>query len=116
MPKFISICVLVAFLFVLSACGGSTMPNPPNITVVSILVTSANSQFSVGDTEQFSALATLSDTTTKPCTTIGVWSSDNTNVATVGSSTGMVSFVGVGSANIIMTYGGKTGSKSITVI
>jgi uncharacterized protein YjdB len=106
----------MALVFALAACGGSTMPNPPNITVVSILVSSANSQFSVGDTEQFAALATLSDTTTKPVTTIGVWSSDNLNVATVNSSTGMVSFVGIGTANIIMTYGGKTGSKAIQVL
>jgi uncharacterized protein YjdB len=44
-----------------------------------------------------------------------VWSSSNPNVATVSPSSGLVTTVGPGTANIIATSENRTGSAALTV-
>jgi hypothetical protein len=110
MYKSISAAVLVAFLLVLPACKGSTTPEPPAVTVSSITVNSVNTMLKVGQTETFTATANMSNGTQQAAR--GAWSSSNTGVATV-SSAGLVTIVGAGEANIIMTQSGKSGQKGI---
>jgi hypothetical protein len=112
MKKIFSIGVFLSLLFFMPACGGKSGPTTPtNPTVQSITVTSTSSMLYIGATETFTATATMSDSTIKAITS-GTWSSDNPNVATVNSS-GLVTIVGSGTTNIVMTYSGKSGSKSI---
>ena len=106
-----SIVLCFSLPFLMPACsGGSTTPAPPAVTVTSITVTSASTMLKVGQTETFTATANMSNGTQQAAT--GTWSSDNTGIATVNSS-GLVTIVGAGNANIIMTQSGKSGQKGI---
>jgi hypothetical protein len=68
----------------------------------------------VGQTAQFTATATMSNGTSQTVTTQATWQSSNTSVATV-SSTGLVTAVGAGSADIRATYQSVSGSAAVTV-
>ena len=92
------------------ACKGSTTPPPPAVTVSSITVTSASTMLKVGQTETFTATCNMSNGTQQAAT--GTWSSSAGTVAQVNAS-GLVTIVGAGNANIVMTQSGKTGSKGI---
>ena len=92
------------------ACKGSTTPAPPAVTVTSITVTSASTMLKVGQTETFTATCNMSNGTQQAAT--GTWSSDAGGVAQVNAS-GLVTIMGAGNANIVMTQSGKTGSKGI---
>jgi hypothetical protein len=117
MKKLAHIGILMALLFFFPACGDKSVPTTPRLPaptssqISSIIVTSLRTKFFVGSTETFTATATMSDGRTERITS-GAWSSSNQSVATVDSS-GLVIIIGMGSADIIMTYSGKTGSKSI---
>jgi hypothetical protein len=78
--------------------------------VTSITVTSASTMLKVGQTETFTATCNMSNGTQQAAT--GTWSSDAGGVAQVNAS-GLVTIVGAGNANIVMTQSGKTGSKGI---
>lgn len=54
--------------------------------------------------------STLSDATTG-----GVWTSSNTSVATIGSSTGVITTTGAGNASILYTVGGCTAALTLTI-
>lgn len=78
--------------------------------------TTSGANLTSGTSVQLVATATLSDNTTKDVSTAATWASSNTNVATV-SSTGVVTAVSPGSANITATYQGVTSSAfSVSVI
>ncbi len=62
-----------------------------------------------------STLCTGSSTTLSYATTDGVWASDNTGVATVGSTTGVVSGIIAGTATISYITPGGTASTVVTV-
>jgi len=110
MSKIISIGVVLSLLVFMPACKGSTTPAPPAVTVTSITVTSASTMLKVGQTETFTATCNMSNGTQKAAT--GTWSSSAGTVAQVNAS-GLVTIVGAGNANIVMTESGKTGSKGI---
>lgn len=91
------------------------LPTSPDILAVitqSITVTSSSDLLYIGISETFTATATMSDGSTKAVIG-GVWSGNNSIVATVEATTGLVTIVGSGTVSISVTYGGKTGSKSI---
>jgi len=89
-----------------------TQPDIPLVTTKSITITSSSAILYIGTTETFTAMATMSDGSTKSVLG-GVWSTDNPSVATVGSGTGQVTIVGSGMVNILVSYEGKQGSKAI---
>jgi len=95
-----------------------TVTKSCTVTVKSIAsavtVTSPNSTICVGQTEQMTAITTMSDGTTKATT--GTWGSDNTNVATV-DQLGVVLGIGPGTATIYIdtTEGSLRGTKLLTV-
>ncbi|MCC6927904.1 MAG: Ig-like domain-containing protein [Gemmatimonadaceae bacterium] len=87
-----------------------TVPTvPPTVAVVT--VTLAQSALVVGGATQ--ATAVLTDSSGAPFSGTVAWSSSNTAVATVSQS-GYVSVVGVGSAVISASSGGKTGSATLS--
>ena len=81
------------------------------LLVQSIAVTSTTAILYIGASETFTATATMSDGSSRAITS-GVWSTDNPVVASVNSA-GLVTIVGSGTVNVSVTFGGKTGSKSI---
>jgi len=89
-----------------------TAPPPPP-TVASITVQLASSSVQVGGSTAATAIA--KDASGNPMGGISfAWSSSNTNVATVSGS-GAVNAIAAGTASIIATGGGKTGSQTLTV-
>lgn len=81
-------------------------PLPPPPVLVTILVTPATTAVDQGGTQQYSALGTYSDTSTRDLTGAVTWTSSDTTVATISNtpgSQGVASAVGAGSATITAT-------------
>ena len=118
-------CVLVAVLAFVG-CGSKGSPtvpqnntppatnNPPPVTLASVNVASARNAIIVGESEQFSATASFSDSSTQNVSSTATWSSTNTGVATVSGS-GLVTAVAAGSADIRATFQGATGTRTLQV-
>ena len=99
--------VMGAMVFALG-CHSSTAPT----TVSSVAVTGTVPV--VGTTSQFKATATMSDNTTQDVTSSASWGSSDNTIATVSSS-GVVTGVADGSANITATFQSVTGADQITL-
>lgn len=93
----------------------STTLTVTSATLVSITVSSANSStIAPGTTLQLTATGTFSDSNTCDLTAIAGWSSDTSSVGTV-NSTGLVSGISSGAANVSATWDGVTGSMPVMV-
>lgn len=84
------------------------------LTVTSIAVFPAAQSVAVGATKQFIAVATYSNATTEVVTTSAIWSSGNNAIATV-VNTGVAAGVSAGVTTITATFGGQSGSGTLTV-
>ena len=82
--------------------------------ISSIAVTPADSMMPIGALKQFTAVATLSDSTTQDVSLSALWSSSAAVVATV-SNQGLASSVANGTITISATVGAVSGSTSLTV-
>ena len=91
------------------SCNSPTAPTLPT----KVTVSSPNSTILVGQTEQMTAIVTLSDGTTTPG--VGTWGSDNMSVATVNQS-GLVMGIAPGEVTIYFdaTDNGR-GTKKLSV-
>ena len=107
-----AVCMLSVAVFALSACQHPTQPTTPAATVSSVAVTGVAP--GVGATAQFSATATFSDGTTQVVTTQASWASSNTAVASTNSS-GVVSGLAPGEADITATYQNASGKTHVAV-
>src|SRR4029077_20896701 len=88
---------------------GLSVVAPPPVAVASVGVTLASGSLNPGQTTQ--ATAVTRDANNNVLTgRVIVWTSTNTAVATVNSSSGLVTAVAVGSAQITATSEGKAGS------
>ncbi len=88
------------------------------LTVSAVSVSPSTKSIAYGTTTQFTATATYSDGTTGDVTNSAVWSSSNTSVAGVNTSTsagGLSQGITAGSSTITATTGGKSGSAALTV-
>ncbi|MBI5182166.1 MAG: Ig-like domain-containing protein [Nitrospirae bacterium] len=83
-------------------------------TLNSIAVTPANSSITTGNTQQFTATGSYSDSTTQDITSSVSWNSSNTSVSTI-SSGGLATAVAVGSTTITATLGNISGNTLLTV-
>lgn len=88
-------------------------PPPPPATVATVSVTPGTPQLVVGRTVQLAA--TPRDASGAALSRTVAWRSEAASVASV-SSTGLVSAVAVGSATIIATSDGISGSVTVTVL
>lgn len=105
------------FLGTLLACGsggGDSDGEKLSPSLVSIAITPANLNVSAGNTQQFTATGTYSDSSTLDLTSSATWTSSNTVCAFV-SSTGMVTSAGAGTAIISAALGSVSGSAMLTV-
>jgi len=96
-----------------SVTGATTVTvTPPVLT--SIAVIPGNASVPVGAYEQFTAVLSYSDGSTKDTTSSVNWSSSSATVATV-TGLGLASALVAGSTTIIATEGSVTGSTTLTV-
>jgi hypothetical protein len=91
-----------------------TVTNP---TLVSIEVTPSDPSIAKGMTQQFTAMGTFSDSTTRDLTTQVYWASSHDSIATISNywSQGWAYGAGVGNATITATLGSVSDSTTLTV-
>jgi uncharacterized protein YjdB len=93
---------------------GTASVTVTNATIISIAVTPANSIMPIGAMKQFTAVATLSDSTTQDVSLSALWSSSAAAAATI-SNQGLANSVANGNTTISATVGAVSGSTSLTV-
>jgi len=101
----------------LAGVGGTTTVTVTPATLVSIGVTPSQPVLAKGSTAQLSATGTYSDGTTQDLTKQATWAADPA-IASVSNATGSNGFaraVGEGSTAVTATFGGVTGSTTLTV-
>lgn len=101
----------------LGAVGGSTLVTVTAASLSSIAVTPTNTTIAKGTRAELMATGSYTDQTTQDLTAVVTWSSSDASVAVSndvashGFAVGMVE----GSAKVTATYGGKSGSTTVTV-
>ncbi|NAX47985.1 hypothetical protein CAG70_13430 [Photobacterium halotolerans] len=83
-------------------------------TVTSLTVTPPTATIANGLTQQFTATATFTDTSTQDVTELVSWQSSDTSVATI-TADGLAQGVSVGSATITANYEGSSATAALTV-
>lgn len=108
--------LLVVAILVTSCGGGTDSPTTstaPTAIVTSLAVIGASS-LTVGQTSQFTAMASLSNGTIQEVTNQTSWQSSNPSIATVSAS-GLMTALTTGSTTITATYQGKSGTADVAV-
>ena len=82
--------------------------------LVAIVITPPNRSIAVGQSQQFTATGTYSDGTTRDLTGSAAWTSTAAGAVSINAA-GLATAVTVGSATIMATSGGMTGSSVLTV-
>jgi trimeric autotransporter adhesin len=98
----------------LGSVTGSTLLTVTSATVTQITVTPPNTSLTLGLSQQYTAKADFSDSTTQDITGVAQWHSSNGNVASITVS-GLVTGRTLGSVTISATFGGVTGSTPLSV-
>ncbi len=83
-------------------------------TLVSIAITPANPTIVAGNTRQFTATGTYSDSSTQNLTSQVTWNSSSTTTATINTN-GLATGVAAGTTTISATLGGVSGNTLLTV-
>ena len=86
-----------------------------NVTLESISITPATPSIHEGDTQQFTATGTYSNSTTYNITPVVTWASDTTLVATIGLRSGIATGNTPGTTTISATLGSMSDAKTLTV-
>src|SRR5438270_293833 len=110
-----AVTIAATMAVLLWACGsGSTStpsaPSTPTLSSVGVTGTTP----AIGASSQFTATANLSNGTNQNVTNQAAWQSSSTSVATTSSS-GLVTAVGAGEADIRATYQNVAGTLHISV-
>ena len=92
----------------------STTLTVSGATITSISVTPGAPAIAAGTTQQFTAMATLSDASTQDVTNTANWTSGTLAAATV-SGTGLATAVATGQSVMTATVGAVSGSATLTV-
>jgi len=106
------------FILLLAGCGGggsSSGGAASTATLTSITITQTAASIPAGTNVSLTAMGTYSDQTSANLTTQVVWSSADTNIASVGAGTGVVRGVVAGTTTITATYQGKSAHISVSV-
>jgi 6-phosphogluconolactonase (cycloisomerase 2 family) len=99
--------MFLTLIFILAGCGGSDS-SPPQL--MSLAVTPAIGSIAVGSTQQFTAIGTYTDHSTRNLTAAVTWSSSS-NVVSIGNSSGsqgLATATGAGTASITARLDGVT--------
>lgn len=98
----------------LGSVTGSTQLTVTSATVTQITVSAASSTLTLGLSQQYTASGNFSDGSTQDLTGVVQWHSSNSNVASTTVS-GFVTARTLGTVTISASFGGLTGSTSLTV-
>ncbi|MBC7452986.1 MAG: DUF3494 domain-containing protein [Massilia sp.] len=103
-----------------SGCGGGGQGRDPILglpaaDVISVAVTPASALIDVGATQQYLAIATYTDGSSRDVSAGAVWTSATPAVATVNAATGLAAGVNAGTSVIAAAFSGKSGSATLTV-
>jgi uncharacterized protein YjdB len=93
---------------------GSTSVTVTPAVISSIAVTPGSVTIPAGTTQQFTAMATFTDSSIQDISSLATWSSSSGSVATVSSS-GLAAAVSVGSSTMTATMGSISGTGALTV-
>ena len=96
-----------------SASGSATL-TVSNASVTSVVVTPTNPTIANGMTQQFTATANFSSGPAQDVTSSAVWTSGTTANATIAPG-GLATAVNPGTSDITATFGGQSGSTTLTV-
>jgi hypothetical protein len=108
--------LIVIFLLIINCSGGGGGSSAPAVTLTSIAVTPLTTSISLGETQQFTAIGTYSDNSTKNITTSVTWGSSNTAVAAI-STTGLATSVAAGTTTITANLSGVTSNTAqLTIV
>ncbi len=105
--------VMLLISLTAAGCGVKDVETPP-VPLVSISVTPVNPSIAPGTTIQFIAIGIYANDARQNLTALATWSSSDPGVATIGAN-GLATSQSVGSTTITATYGGFTGSTTLTV-
>lgn len=103
-----------------AALGGKSGTTVLNVTAAaaatlqSIAVTPTSQTIAAGSTQQFSATGTFSNSATQDLTTQVTWSSSDNLIASI-TPNGKITALSEGTTTITASFGGKSGSQSLTV-
>ena len=89
-----------------------------NATITAISVSPASTTLAVGQTQQFAATATLSDSTQQTNTTTAHWSVSDPTKATVSNSSGsngLLTSIAAGTVSVTATQNSASGSAQTTI-
>lgn len=87
-------------------------PDPTYLSSVSISPSAASA--AVGATQQFTALGTYADGSTKTLTN-ALWTSSSPGVATIGGGSGLATGIAVGTTTITASSSGRSGAATLSV-
>lgn len=100
------------------ALSGSTSVTVTPSALVSIAVTPAIPSIPLGTTQQFAATGTYTDGSTQDVTKTVIWSSSQAALATISNLAGLqglATSLAIGPTTIAATFGGLSGSTTLTV-
>ncbi len=103
----------------LGALSGNTTITVTDAVLISIAVTPQNPSIFVGDTQQFIATGTFSDSSTQDLTTSVIWASsvsDSATISNTAGSNGLATSVGPGSTSISASFAEVSGSTTLTTV
>ena len=125
----LAVCLMAVSIIVMASCSktpASTpvhappIPSVPALTLSSItIVPNSPANLVVGSTQQFAAIGTYSNGSSGDISAQAIWSSSNSNVATISlaGSGGLATGVADGNSNITATlYGVTSPPVSLTVV
>ncbi|MHB8828674.1 MAG: Ig-like domain-containing protein, partial [Syntrophales bacterium] len=109
--------ILILSVSFITGCGGGGGETGHWLPgrVLSIAVTPITASIPMGAPQQFMAVATYSDGTSRDVTASSIWTSGTTGVATINSASGLAAGVAIGTSVITAAFDGKSGSATLTV-
>jgi len=103
--------IFILSIFLITGCTGHWSPSQ----MVSITVTPATASIPMGAPQQFIAIATYNDGSSRDVTASSIWISSATGVATINSATGLATGVTIGTSVITANFGGNFASATLNV-
>ena len=107
-------------LGLLAACGGGDQGRDPILglpaaALVSVAVTPATAAIPLAGTLQLTATANYADGSSHDVTTASAWTSASPAIATINGGSGLATGVAAGTSVLTASFGGKSGSATLTV-
>ncbi len=107
--------MLLIVLVMAVGCGGGGKVSGGSSKLIAITLSPSSSTIPDGLWQQFTVTGNYSDGHTQNVTGAATWTSSDSGVATIGSSTGVATAVAPGTTTIVASYGGFSESATLIV-